>query len=106
MAQDTGCTHNETTNQPDRWFQHTCSAVSCTVDMRWANCDMFIIRSGRTQGSAPAGCEPHDGQRSQTRWPQKMRARNEDRNYYSKTNVGVDLNVNGNEIINISVMSL
>ena len=22
MAQDTGCTYNETTNQPDRWFHH------------------------------------------------------------------------------------
>ena len=37
MAQDTGCTYNETTNQPDRWLQHTCSAVPCTVDMRWAD---------------------------------------------------------------------
>ena len=55
MAQDTGCTYNEITNQLDRRFQHTCSAVPCTVDMDmiWANGDVLIIRSGRIWGSAP-----------------------------------------------------
>ena len=52
----------------DRRFQHTCSAVPCTVDMRWEDGDMFIFRSGRIQGSAPAGCEPCDGQWSHGRW--------------------------------------
>ena len=72
QGQVTGWTYNETTNQPDRRFQHTCNAVPCLVDMdmRWANGDVFIIRSGRIQGSAPAGCEPCDGQwsRSLGRW--------------------------------------
>ena len=41
-----------------------CTAVPCTVDMdmKWANGDVFGISSGRIQGSAPAGCEPCDGQ--------------------------------------------
>ena len=38
----------------------TCSAVPSTVDMdmRWANGDVFIIRSGCIWCSALAGCEP------------------------------------------------
>ena len=65
----------------DRRFQHTCSAVPCTMDMRWEDGDMFIIRSGRIQGSAPPGCEPCDGQWSQARWPQRCEQETSADNY-------------------------